>query len=466
MSAPESSQPPQPAPRPVPRRWLDAVRVYFQPRMLSMLALGFSAGLPFYLVFQTLSAWLRLSGIDRSTITKLAWVGLAYTLKFLWAPVVDRVPVPLLTRWLGRRRSWMLVAQLGIAIGLYNLSLGDPASGVLRLALWATFTACFAATQDISIDAWRIETAGDALQGAMAAAYQMGFRLALICGSAGALALADHTGWRASYGVMAALVGVGVIATLLSREPARVVRTADALREQRVVQWLEDKAHWPSSLRAAGEWFIGAVICPFTDFVARYGVSLAVLLLLFMGSYRLTDFSMGAMTNSFYVDKQYTLTQVATVVKAYGLLAGIVGVFLAGIVITRLGLVRSLVLGSLMVMASNLCWSLLAATPGHPLLGLGLVNGFDNLALAMHGTALVAFLSGLTSARYTATQYALFSSLYALPGKFLEGYAGNVVDAIGYPRFFIYTASLSIPALLLLWSLSRRAAAWRAATPA
>ncbi|HEX5042384.1 MAG TPA: MFS transporter [Candidatus Polarisedimenticolaceae bacterium] len=437
------------------RRWLDAVLVYRQPHMLSMLALGFSAGLPFYLVFQTLSAWLRQEGIQRSTIGMLAWVGLAYTMKFLWAPVVDRLALPLITRALGRRRSWMLLAQMGIFVGLLNLSWSDPGASITRIAAWAVFTAFCAATQDIAVDAWRIESAPVDQQGAMAAAYQVGYRIALITGGALALALAGSRSWQLSYTVMAGLVGVGVITTLLTREPAARAREADLLREERVVRWLEDKAHWPASLRAAGGWFIAAVICPLTDFFARFGPLLAVSILLFMGSYRLTDFTMGSMTNSFYIDKGYTLTEVAAVVKAYGLAASVIGVIVAGMVMAKIGLLRSLVLGSAMVMLSNTGFSLLAAASGKTLLGLGLVNGFDNLALAMHGTALIAFLSSLTSVRYTATQYALFSSMYALPGKLMEGFSGFVVDAIGYPRFFLYTASLSIPALVLLYFLAR-----------
>jgi PAT family beta-lactamase induction signal transducer AmpG len=438
------------------RRWLDALLVYRQPRMISMLALGFSAGLPFYLVFQTLSAWLRQAGVERSTIGMLAWVGLAYTLKFLWSPIVDRVPLPWLTRVLGRRRSWMLLAQLGIGVGIFNISLHDPSAGIMSMALWAVFVAFCAATQDISIDAWRIESAATEQQGAMAAAYQIGYRVALIVGSAGAFTLADRYGWQTSYLTMAVLVAVGLLATLLSREPQPAVAAAVIEREQRVIQWLERKAHWPAALQSAGAWFIGAVICPLTDFFSRYGMPLSVAVLLFMGSYRLTDFTMGSMTNTFYIDRGYTLTQIATVVKFYGLAMSLIGVVLAGIVIMRFGLLRSLVLGSLMVMLSNLGFSMLASLATPSLLGLGIVNGFDNLALALHGTALIAFLSSLTSARYTATQYALFSSLYALPGKVLEGLSGFVVDAAGFQWFFIYTASLSIPALLLLWHLQRR----------
>jgi len=417
------------------RGWLQAILVYRQPRMLSMLFLGFSAGLPFYLVFQTLSAWLRQDGIERATIGMLSWVGLIYSIKFLWSPVVDRVPLPVLQRLLGRRRSWMLLAQIGIAVGLFKLSLSDPAANVLGVALAALFVAFCAATQDIAVDAWRIESAPQDEQGAMAAAYQLGYRVALITGSAGALTIAAGFGWQMSYTTMAALVGVGVITTLLTREPQpQAPRVANPKKSQ----------------------FADAVVSPLLDFFGRYSWKLGFGILLFMGCYRLTDFTMGSMTNPFYIDQGYTLVQIATVVKFYGIIMSMIGVVIGGIVIAKLGVLRALVLGSCMIMASNLGFALLAAVGKPTIIGLALVNSLDFLAIAMHGTSLIAFLSGLTSPRYTATQYALFSSLYALPGKILEGFSGFVVDAIGYSCFFVYTASLSIPGLLLLFWLARR----------
>jgi PAT family beta-lactamase induction signal transducer AmpG len=420
-----------------------------------MLFLGFSAGLPFYLVYSTLSAWLRQVGIQRSTIGMLAWVGILFSIKFAWAPVVDRLPLPFLTRLLGRRRGWMLLAQLGIAVGLFNISLCEPAHGIRPLALWALFTTFCAATQDIALDAWRIESAPLPLQGAMLGAYQIGYRVALITGGAGALAVAGEAGWHVSYAAMTALVSVGVITTLLVPEPHPAAPPGSAAREERVIAWLERRAHWPAAMRHAGEWFLTAVICPLTDFFARYGTALALLTLVFIAVYRLTEFAMGSMVNPFYIDRGFTLGQIATVVKLYGLLMSLVGVLLAGVLIARLGLVRSLLLGSVLIIVSNLGYALLASAPTPTLFGLGAVNALDNLALAMHGTALLAFLSGLTSARYTATQYALFSSLYALPGKLLEGTSGMVVDRIGYPHFFLYTASLALPGLLLLYALRR-----------
>lgn len=435
--------------------WLAALRVYLQPRVLSMLFLGFSSGLPFFLVFSTLSAWLRQAGVQRSTIGMLSWVGILYSIKFVWAPFVDRFPPPVLHRIIGRRRSWMLLAQIGLAVGLFKLSFGDPASGVRSIALAALFVAFCAATQDIVLDAWRIESGTPETAGPMLGAYQVGYRIALMTSSAGALTIAAYANWHTSYATMAALVGVGVVTTLLVPEPHPRAPQESAAREERVIQWLESRAHWPRPLLHAGEWFIGAVVCPVLDFFGRYGLVLAILILVFVGTYRLTEFAMGSMVNPFYIDHGYQLTQIAKVVKFYGLAAAILGVFLAGLLITRIGVVRSLVLGSVLLMCSNLSYALLATTHTPTLLGLGLVNTLDNLALAVQGTALIAFLSGLTSPKYTATQYALFSSLYALPGKILEGMSGFVVERIGYPSFFVYTTSLSLVGLFMLFVLTR-----------
>ncbi|HEY6453936.1 MAG TPA: MFS transporter [Steroidobacteraceae bacterium] len=422
-----------------------------------MLFLGFGAGLPYYLVYNTLSAWLRQEHIVRGTIGMLAWIGLIGTLKFLWAPIVDRVPLPGLGRLLGRRRSWMFVAQIGVVAALVNLSTAHPAANLTQVALGALFLAFCSATQDIALDAWRIESAPDREQGAMAAVYQLGYRVAIISSTFGALQIAQYAGWHASYATMAALGVVGVITTLLVREPKARVAAAGEHQEQRVRDWLASRTHWPPLARTLGAGFVGAVVCPLTDFLGRFSVRIAALLLLLIGSYRLTDFTMGVMANPFYIDHGYSLGQIATVVKFVGIALSMIGVVLSGVVIARFGIVRALVLGSLMVMASNLAFAWLATTHGPTILGLGFANGLDAMAQALHGTALIAFLSALTSARYTATQYALFSSMYALPGKLLEGTSGFVVDAIGYPHFFMYTASLSIPALLLIYLLSRPA---------
>jgi MFS transporter, PAT family, beta-lactamase induction signal transducer AmpG len=438
------------------RGFREALVVYGQRPVLSMLFLGFSAGLPFYLVFQTLSAWLRQEGIERATIGMLAWVGLVYTFKFVWSPLVDRLRLPLLFAWLGKRRSWMLLAQLGIGAGLINLAGSEPAIGVSQIALGALFLAFCSATQDIAIDAWRIESASVDEQGAMVAAYQLGYRVALITGGAGALGIAQGYGWATSYTVMALLAGIGIVTTILVHEPEVSAKPQAAKQEERVVDWLERSAHWPASLRALGASFIGAVVCPFTDYFSRYGMRIALVTLLLISTYRLTEFTMGSMANPFYIDQGYTLGQIATIVKAIGLPVSMIGVIFAGFLIAKAGLRFALYLGSILIAASNLGFAFLATT-GEPLLaGLGIINGLDMLAQGVHGTALIAFISGLTSSRYTATQYALFSSLYAILGKLLEGTSGFVVDAIGYPAFFTYTASLSLPGLLLLVWLTRR----------
>ncbi|HEU4653713.1 MAG TPA: MFS transporter [Steroidobacteraceae bacterium] len=437
--------------------WFKAILVYRQWRVLSMLLFGFSAGLPFFLVFSTLSAWLRQEGVERSTIGMLSWVSLIYTVKFLWSPIVDRWRLPLLHALLGRRRSWILLAQAGLAFGLFNLSLANPAQGVTYIALWALFVAFCAATQDIAIDAWRIESAPTEMQGAMAAAYQLGYRAALIVGSAGVMTIAGGHGWHVGYAAMAALVGIGVITTLLSKEPhPRVVEAAE-IREERVRIWIEERAHWPAGLRNAGAKVFDAVVCPLIDFFQRYGALTAVLALLFVSTYRLTEYIMGPMANSFYIDTGFTLSQIAKVVKVFGLATSMIGVLLAGVVIAKLGVFRALILGSAMIMASNCGFAYLAHLHRPDIVVLASVNSLDNLAQAMHGTSLIAFISSLTSPKYTATQYALFTSLYALLGKILEGFSGFVVDAIGYRNFFLYAASMSIPALIVIAALRKRA---------
>ncbi|MGC4028978.1 MAG: MFS transporter [Steroidobacteraceae bacterium] len=448
------------------RGWGRAILVYRQPRMAASLALGFACGLPFMLVFQTLSAWLRQEQIERATIGMLAWVGLLYSIKFLWAPVVDRLELPVLHRLLGRRRSWMLLAQIGLMLALANMAGQHPAQDLTLVALGALAVAFCSATQDIAVDAWRIEAAPPEEQGAMAAGYQLGYRIAIMVGTAGALWIAADYSWHASYLAMACLMGVGIIATLLTPEPRAVAARESLHQEQRVVEWLARRQHWPSWLRTLGATFVGAVICPLTDFFARNGLKAGALLFAFICTYRMGDYAMGVMANPFYLDQGYTLKEIAAVVKAFGLISSLVGVVVGGIVVARLGVLRALLVGAVLVMLSSVNFSLLAASGSQSNVALALVNSFDNLSLGVHGTSLLAFLASLTSARYTATQYAVLSSIYALPGKLLMGTSGMVVDHIGYPPFFLYTASLSLLPLLLLalvWRHYRPASATAAA---
>ena len=430
--------------------------IYRHPRVKAMLLLGFSAGLPFLLVFSTLSAWLREAGIALSSIGLLSYVLTAYSIKVFWAPVVDRLPLPWLTRRLGRRRGWMLLAQLTIIAGLYAMSQQHIEHDLTRVVILALVVAFASATQDIVIDAWRIEAAPDGQQGPMATAYQFGYRIGLLAASAGGLWLAGEYSWQAAYGTMAVLGLVGLATTLLIAEPDVVVSRDTVLREQRVVDWLEARAHWPPAAQTLGAWFFGALACPLTDFFQRNGVSLAVLILCFIGLFRLTDITMGVMANPFYLDMGFTKQEIAAVVKGFGLLASFAGIVVGGISLARLGVARSLMIGGLLVILSNLSFGLLASASDPDLLMLAGVISADNLAYNFAGTAFIAYMSGLTNTAYTATQYALFSSLFTLPGKLIAGGSGFIVEAVGYPVFFVYTSALGFPALILLVLLTRR----------
>lgn len=435
--------------------WLDAVSIYRHPRVAAMLFLGFSAGLPFLLVFSTLSAWLAQAGIERGTIGLLSWIGVTYSIKFFWAPVVDRLRLPLLHALLGRRRSWMLVAQLGMGAGLAGLALHDPATQLATMVWCALLVAFSSATQDIAIDAWRIEATELERQGAMSAAYQLGYRIALIVAGAGCLFIAADFGWRAAYLVMSGFALIGILTTLLVSEPEAGRRTATPQAEARVLAWIERRAHWPDRLRRAGAWFVGAVVCPFVDFFERNGVQLGIAILCFVGLFRLTDITMGSMANPFYLALGYTLKQVAAIAKFYGVILSIAGAFLGGIAVARVGSTRALLIGGVLVIVSNLGFALLALHGAPSVPGLALVISGDNLAAGFAGSAFIAYLSGLTNTAYTATQYALFSSIFTLPGKLLGGASGFVSEALGWPGFFVYTSALGIPALLLILWLGR-----------
>jgi PAT family beta-lactamase induction signal transducer AmpG len=436
--------------------WLAAILVYLQPRMLSMMALGFSSGLPFMLIYMTLSAWLRQSGVSREVIGTLSLVGLAYSFKFLWSPIVDRVKLPLIGKLLGQRRSWMLLTQVLIALALFAIAASEPADNLRHLVMITGLLAVSGATQDIAVDAWRIETASATEQGAMVAAYQLGYRIAVIAAQAPALWIASHAGWHLSYATMGALAGIGVLTTLLVKEPERRTPPKSVLTERRVIEWLGRRAHWPRGLQQAGAWLLGAVVCPLLDFFARYGWGLGLLLFAFISSYRVTDYAMGVMSNTFYIDMHYTLDQIADIAKVFGVTMSIVGAFAGGVAVARLGRAGSLALGSVLIMLTNIGYSLLAAHGQPSLIGLATAAGLDYFAYGVHGTVLIAFMSSLTSAGYTATQYAVLSSAYSLPGKLVMSRSGYVATALGYPSFYLYTASLSIPALLLLWALYRR----------
>ncbi len=434
--------------------WRVAVSVYLRPRVISMLFLGFAAGLPFLLVFSTLSAWLTTVGISRSVIGFFSWVGITYSIKILWAPIVDRVPLPLLDRLLGRRRSWMLLAQFGIMFGLLGMAGIDPAQNITAIALFALLVAFSSATQDVALDAYRIEAVAKEIQGAMAAMYIGGYRLGLLAAGAGALYLAKYFSWSFTYITMAGLMLVGVVTVLIIREPVATINGKTQQREQRVVDFLENSTHLPNAMRQPMAWFIGAVVCPFTDFFQRNG-SMALIILLFISVFRISDITMGVMANPFYLDMGFSLIEIANITKFFGFFMTIAGAALGGILVVRYGVMRPLLAGAIMVASTTLLFAMLASMKPS-LLMLAVVISADNLSGGLATSAFIAYLSSLTNTAYTATQYALFSSLMTLLPKFLAGFSGVIVDSSGYFFFFVYAAVVGIPAILLVLYLMQK----------
>lgn len=524
-----------------------------------MLLLGMSAGLPLLLVLGTLSFRLREAGIDRATISFLGWVGLAYGFKWVWAPLVDRMPIPLLTRMLGRRRSWLLVSQLVVMLGLVGMALSNPQEGVSTLARWALLVAFASATQDIALDAFRIESATVDRQAVLAANYQTGYRMAMIAAGAGVLSLVaaleqrpapvgagyDDSAWRAAYLVMAALTLVGMVTVFFSREPQTAAVPANtALAEQApaadpvYAQALQQVAHKGVSLAgmaafalcaftvvgmvaqaAKAQWWqvlnqasrgmlawrllalcaglivaaargwgprwrpaphsVGhttlvrlqaSFVAPFVDFFVRYRWQAALILGL-IGIYRISDVVMGIMANPFYVDMQFGKEQVALVSGVFGIFFTLLGTFIGGVLALRLGVMRVLMLGAVLSSASNLLFAWLASHPdvaqtlwqfsvfgrsfSIPVV-LTAVIAADNLSGGIASAAFIAYLSGLTSISYSATQYALFSSIMLLLPKFIAGFSGTFVNMYGYPAFFVATALLGLPVMVLVWLAGRK----------
>ena len=425
--------------------WREVAAGLTRPKVAVMLALGFASGLPFMLVGNTLGFWLREFGVALSAIGFLSWVGLAYSLKFLWAPIIDKVDAPLFGRWLGRRRGWMAVSQLLVITGLMGMAWWQPQGGLLVFTALALLTAFASSTQDIVIDAWRIESAdSDEEIALLTAAGQLGYRGALLLTDALILILAGAIGWAASYEVMAACMAAGLLATLLAREPLAAVMTGKA----------------PSLLSLRG--LADAIAGPFIAFFKAHGRN-AALVLAAVSLYRLADFAMGPMANPFYADLGIAKETVGAVRGSIGLIATIAGVAVAGVMALRLGFIITLLTGAVLGPGSNLAFAALALHgPNIELFSTAMV--IDNFATGFAGTALVAYMSSLTSIGYTATQYALLTSFYALLGKVLKGWSGTVVEALtvgpdlmhAYALFFTGTALMGIPALLLCVLLARR----------
>ncbi|HVE88964.1 MAG TPA: AmpG family muropeptide MFS transporter [Burkholderiaceae bacterium] len=452
------------------RSWSETLRVYADPATLRMLFLGFSAGLPLLLVLGTLSFRLREAGIDRTTIGYLTWVGLAYGFKWAWAPLVDRLPLPWLTHALGRRRSWLLVSQLAIIGGLIGMALTDP-TNALQALVWFTLVVAFAsATQDIALDAFRIESAAVEKQAALAAMYQTGYRLGTIWAGAGVLFIAARaaedagqitettryvaSAWTVAYLVMAASMLIGIIAVLFAPEPSvGKAREAIAAEELTLTHRLIAERGMSPLIARLLAWLQSAVIGPFSDFIRRFRWH-ALLLLALIATYRISDVVMGVMAFPFYVDMGYSKDEVAAISKVYGVIMTLAGAFIGGVLALRFGVMRILFAGAVLSAASNLLFAWLA-TRGHDPIGLIFVIAADNLSQGIASAAFIAYLSSLTNIAYSATQYALFSSVMLLLPKFLAGFSGAFVDAYGYVAFFHTTAWIGVPVLILVWLAAR-----------
>lgn len=494
--------------------WRQTMQAFWQSKVLAMLFLGFSAGLPYLLVFSSISLWLGEAGIERAAVTYFSWAALGYSFKFVWAPLVDVLPLPFLSKLLGRRRGWLLLSQLMVFSSIVLMTMVDPAVDSLALMFFAAVLLGFSsATQDIVIDAYRIESAEPELQALMSSMYIAGYRIGMLLTGAGTLYLATYFGstkahynyeaWQQSYLIFAGFMLIGLLTTLLIREPDTHIEknelsisdyvgfvflfglalvgfisgfwfSQDISTELR--QYLSDlfankviASVLVESVRLMLAFVIAVVIAqlvlalgivnkqlvvqsyvlPIQDFFKRYGWSLAWLLLAIVGLYRLSDIVLGVVANVFYQDMGFTKPEIATAVKTFGLFMTLAGGFLGGVLAMRYGVMRILLLGAILSAATNLLFMMLAYS-GHNVAMLYVVIAADNLSAGLAGAAFIAFLSSLTNVSFTAVQYAVFSSLMTLLPKMLGGYSGSMVDAIGYPSFFLLTALLGVPIIVLI----------------
>jgi len=438
------------------RTALEVLAALRRPKVGVMLSLGFASGLPFLLTGNTFGYWLREEGTTLKAIGFLSWVGLAYSLKLFWAPLVDRLDAPLVGRWLGRRRGWMAVSQVLVGVGLIGMALTGPRAGLTTVGAFAVLTAFASATQDIVVDAWRIEAAEDGEElGLLSSAYQLGYRAALLATDALILVLASRIGWVSSYVAAGLCMGVGLAATLVTFEPAR----ADDVLKSKAPLWTP-------------RGFADAVVGPFVDFF-RTHKELGLLMLLAVALYRIPDFVMGPMANPYYHDLGITKDTVAAVRGSIGLLAALAGIAAGGLSAVRLGFFPTLIIGAILQPLAVAAFALLSVA-GSNLAVFSAVMAGDNFAMSYAGVALVAYMSSLTGLGYTATQYALLSSTYAMLGKFLKGFSGEVVEGLtpahgplgAYAVFFVGAGLIGVPALLMFVILARAHARREAALAA
>ena len=499
--------------------YLDSIKLFVHPRVITRLFLGFSAGIPILLIFSTLGLWLNEAGVAKSSITFFSWAALGYSFKFVWAPLVDRLPLPVLTKLLGRRRSWMLISQLAIMSSIWLMSSVDPQASVDNLtimAIGAVLLGFSSATQDIVIDAYRIESADKDMQSMLSATYIAGYRIGMLAAGAGGLFLASYFGstkelysfsaWSNTYLVMIMVMSIGVATTLVIQEPKtsgynKEYSTKDYLRffalfltivaafiatfvvSADIVKTLKSSLTEAFSNKHLSGFIVGTLrmmlaivgavvaakilialnivnrsmvnntyVDPVKDFFGRYGLSVALLLLAVVGLYRISDIVLGVVANIFYQDMGFTKIEIATVSKTFGLFMTIAGGFLGGLMAIKFGVFRVLFLGALLSALTNLLFIVLASV-GHDMTWLYITITMDNLSAGLAGAAFIAFLSSLTNIKFTAVQYAIFSSLMTLLPKIFGGYSGTLVDGFGYSAFFVITTLVGIPVLILVYMI-------------
>lgn len=414
---------------------------YARRRVIVVLLLGFASGLPLLLSFGTLSAWLRDVGVDLSSIGLFSLVGLPYALKPLWAPLMDGIRAPWFTRVLGRRRGWMVLSQLMLMGAIGGLAVSDPREAPLLMAGFAVLVAFFSASQDIVIDAYRIETLEDDEQGVGAAMVTYGYRGGMLVAGAGALILADQWTWTHAYLAMAALVLVGMVTVLLSPEPPEVEKPPQANHPSTA----EGGAH------RVARWVADYVVAPFSEFATRPGW---LAILLFIVTFKLGDAFLGIMTNPFYIDLGFSKTEIAEVTKLFGLIALAAGLFIGGLLIKGAGLLPALLISGILQAASNLVFAY-QVVAGHDIGALTLTIAVENVTGGMGTAAFVAYLSSLTNAAFTATQYALLSAFMSMGRNLLSSPSGYLVDFVGWFDFFILSTGVAVPGLILLVVLMR-----------
>lgn len=417
------------------RSWRRSLEEYSDRRVLLVLVLGFASGLPLLLTFSTLSAWLASVGIKRATIGAFALVGTPYSLKFLWSPLIDRLPPPLP---LGRRRGWGVSIQLALIAATIALGACDPKLHIGAMAALAVLVAFLSASQDVVIDAWRVEILPAEYQGPGAGAIQTGYRIAMLISGAGALIIADHAGWFAAYATMAALLIAGLLVFLFGPEPQPAA--------------VSDRGAEASGWDAIRRWFATAIGGPFADFARR---PMWPLIIVAVVGYKLGEAMAGVMATPLYISLGFSLTEIAAVSKLVGFFATVVGALIGGIVAARFGILRSLLLCGLLQSAGNLFY-VLQAIQGHQIYYLALCVTAENLTGAMAGAALVAYLSSLCSPAFTATQYALLSSLASVGRTLFASSGGVLADALGWVPFFLLTTVATVPALLLFAWIAQR----------